>query len=387
MTPACFTSLSSLKLRCRNFCRTETARAFGVIIGIKSLIFLFAFIAYPLVSRKIPPTDIWDYLILLWNRWDALNYLQIASNWYVTNGPGENLIAFYPFFPLLIRSFSRIFSNLTAIAFIVANLASVLGLYAFYALARLDFNRRQSLTILCTLLLFPTAYFFNAPYTEGLFLLFAASSLYLARKRLWLSAVILAGVASLTRVLGLALFPALLIELCLQIRHRQTKWYNVFLLSVIPLIFSYYLYINHTITGSIFGFRAAIQSGWSKSFAWPWQSLWLTWQQVHPFPWSEYVLTNGVFELLAGLALLIACYFSFRKLRLTYTAFIAAATFIILSTSHLMSTPRYILSAFPVFLLAGFVRSSSWVGRGWIIISVLSLAVLLGEYISGWWAF
>src|SRR5690606_33849224 len=64
-------------------------------------------------------------------------------------------------------------------------------------------------------------FFLGALYTEALFLLLVLGSFWAARTQQWLLAGILAGIASGTRIVGVALFPALLLELWYQNRPNQ----------------------------------------------------------------------------------------------------------------------------------------------------------------------
>jgi hypothetical protein len=68
---------------------------------------------------------------------------------------------------------------------------------------------------------YPLAFFLVAPYTEGLFLGFAALSLYAARRGIWRWAALWAFLAGLTRPTGIVLLPALGWEL-----GRQRGWWT-----------------------------------------------------------------------------------------------------------------------------------------------------------------
>jgi Gpi18-like mannosyltransferase len=62
------------------------------------------------------------------------------------------------------------------------------------------------------LFIFPTAFFLHIPYTESTFLALTVGCFLAARKRKWLLAGILGGLACLTRINGLILCFAILFE-------------------------------------------------------------------------------------------------------------------------------------------------------------------------------
>ena len=66
--------------------------------------------------------------------------------------------------------------------------------------------------VVLLLLLFPTSIFFNAVYTESLFLLLSVASVYFIRKGRYREAGILGFLAALTRVTGVLLFVLAAVE-------------------------------------------------------------------------------------------------------------------------------------------------------------------------------
>ncbi len=367
--------------------RRENMWILLVIAAVKFLLFLLVFIAFPLFSGQSGADHVLNFTADIWSRWDAINYQRLANHWYLPTGDERNLIVYYPLYPLLTRITNYAMGDIKVSALLVANLASLAGLLFFYRLARLNFEPPGALTALAALMLFPTSYFFNAPYTEGLFLLTGVASFYAARRQKWLLAGVTGGLAALTRVTGLALIPALLVEFYLQWRSKRSLWPQAFFLLLIPLFFSWYLYLNYSILGDPFAFSDIIKNHWYKEFSWPWQGMQLALNKIGQFPFSSFALTHGVGEFAAGIFLLVLSIFSVRRLRFSYAVFIIAVTCLVLSTSYLMSTPRYILSAFPLFLVFGNVHGNSWWFRLGLLFSIMLLSLFTIQYTRGWWAF
>src|ERR671922_213675 len=105
-------------------------------------------------------------------RWDAVWYLRIADSGYGDSTPRA---AFFPLYPLLIRSLAAPVGGSQAallIASYLISLAAFLGaLVLLYRLASLELGRRFASPTLLLLAVFPAALYFGAPYSESLFLL------------------------------------------------------------------------------------------------------------------------------------------------------------------------------------------------------------------------
>src|SRR3989344_5814558 len=100
------------------------------------------------------------------------------------------------------------------------------------------------------LLLFPTASSFVSVYTESLFLMMVFGSLFAARKKSWWIAGILGGLASATRIFGVFLLPALLIEWYVQRGKKTVFTLSELFLAVFPILLTltglaaYMYYLN-----------------------------------------------------------------------------------------------------------------------------------------------
>ncbi len=136
----------------------------------------FVFILFPVPPHVYPSTPV-DIIGLLtsWNHWDAANYTRIAQFGY------ESIkdTAFFPLFPMLIKSIAFLCGNqgYIAIGMILSNAALLGTLFVLYQIAADalgDEVGRRTMLYLC---IFPTAFFFFAAYNESLFLRRGASGL------------------------------------------------------------------------------------------------------------------------------------------------------------------------------------------------------------------
>ena len=348
------------------------------IAGVKAAIFAVGILLYPFATGHGLAMPLADLIEVTWNRWDALRFIGVAVNGYVNES-----IVFYPLYPLAIRAVAALVGDYFWAAFFIANGASLIGLYLFYCLAEREFGRRVALYSLAACLLFPTAYFFNAPYAEGPFLLLTVGAFFSARCRRWFLAGVLGGMAALTRVTGALLFPALVLEFVLQWREGSRDWLRALWLLFIPACFGTYLLLNAVAYGSPFAFMDFIRVHWDKSFAWPWVGLYRAGSVLYEQGLTVWSVFRGMGELAAGSLLALCTVWAFFRLRVSYALYLALVTFLVLSTTNLQSTPRYVVTAFPVFFLMGSLGGHYWLTLSWLILSITLMTLFMTHYMHG----
>ncbi len=151
-----------------------------------------------------------------WTRWDAAHYVAIADLGYGhPDNPSPNGgYGFLPVFPMLLRAVGAAVGVATpagfaATAIAIANICFVIAIVLFVALSRNHLSQEATLNSVWLLLLMPFAFFLNAAYSESLFLCLCLAAFVLGGKNRWLAAAAIASVASVTRIAGLLLAPAL----------------------------------------------------------------------------------------------------------------------------------------------------------------------------------
>jgi len=148
----------------------------------------------------------------IWNRWDSINYQKLAEFGYLATDEMRPRLVFYPLYPWVVRAFSFVIQDYLISAFIVSTIASLATAILFYRLVTHEYSKELAQRAVWFLFIFPTSYFLHIGYTESLFLMLALGSVLAARKQLWLLAGILGALTCLTRVNGLVLVPALIVE-------------------------------------------------------------------------------------------------------------------------------------------------------------------------------
>lgn len=355
------------------------------VVVSKALLLIFAAQAYVIVSEK--PFTGNDSFLGIWGRWDAVQYLKIAQEGYVANGDDRFLIVFFPLYPALVALLQFILSDQLLSAFIVTGVASLAAGLVLRNLVRLDHSEKTAQLAVIFLFIFPTSYFLHIPYTESLFLALIIGAFLAARKRFWVVAGMLGCFACLTRINGLILFPALLFEAVIEYRESRqfnSKW--LFLL-LIPLGFSGYLALNYIVAGDPLIFLTYQREHWFRYFRWPWEGVWETIKRIDNPKVADAEMT-GVQEVLFVLIGAAATIFGWRQLRNSYRVWMAANWLLFVSTSFVLSVPRYTLSLFPLFILMAMAaRVSRAVNFGFWVWSLLFLSLFSIQFVRGNWAF
>jgi hypothetical protein len=135
-----------------------------------------------------------------WLRWDSFYFMLIASEGYGSTELGSPN-TFFPLYPALIRVLSLLMP-VPAAALVVANLATLIGLISLYLLARQLYDATLARRAVWAALLFPTAYFFSAGYSESTYLAVAVGAYLAFLNRRKAAAIALAAAATLGRAVG-----------------------------------------------------------------------------------------------------------------------------------------------------------------------------------------
>ena len=343
--------------------------------------FAFSLVAFVLTQDKF------SSVLDIWNRWDAPHYIDIAKNWYQTEGDASNLIVFFPLYPLLIKLVALLFKNYVVSALVVSNIAYAVAAYYLYALVRLDYSRKNALRAVFYFSIFPTAYFLHAGYTESLFIALSTASFYYARKENWLASAVFGSFASATRISGILLLPSLVLEYLLQKRFQLKQIRREFLwLAIIPLGLLVHVGINYALFGNPFQFMQVLSVHWGKHFAFPWTGFLSAWGRMLWGSPSGRIMT-GAAEVAFGIVSFAFAIYALVRQRISYGFYAVATSLLVTSTSYWQGIPRYSLAIFPMFLALSSFERRSEINYGIMFISLLLYGLFLTAFINGWWAF
>ncbi|MBC8030251.1 MAG: glycosyltransferase family 39 protein [Pyrinomonadaceae bacterium] len=363
--------------------RPEELRLIGMIVAFKALLFLFAGQSYQVLqNQRIPGVRGW---FEIWNRWDSINYQKLAEFGYLATDEMRPRLVFYPLYPWVVRVFALVTQDYLISAFLVSTLASLATAILLYRLVTLEYSKELAQRAVWFLFIFPTSYFLHIGYTESLFLMLAIGAVLSARKQQWWLAGILGALTCLTRVNGLVLIPALLVEAGNQYwttRRWQWQWLAI---GLVGLGFGGYLLLNYHVTGDALAFSSIMRQNFHKSLTWPWTGIDSTLGALNREAADAEMI--GIQELSFIVLGLVCTIVSWVKLRPIYSVWMTVNWLLFTSVTFVLSVPRYTLTMFPIFILFGMLAAR----RIWMAAitfwSLLYLGLFASVFVWGRWAF
>jgi hypothetical protein len=290
----------------------------------------------------------------------------------------------------------RILLGHYVLAGVIVSLAAALGSFALlYRLAEARLDGEGARRAVLYLAVFPFAVFLGAVYSESLFLLLAIAAFVFAERGSFLGAGVAAGLAWLTRPLGVALLPALAV-----IAWRAPQRGRALLqLATAPALFALYPLWLWWRLDDPFAFVRA-EDVWSRHVSWAgplgglWDGLRAGWAGVRQLAsgsdstryWSavqdsdpDRVAAVNL-EQLAFLVLFAALtVVVWRRFGAPYGLFAALSLAIPLSVPSerwpLLSIPRFGLVVFPFFLALAVLGSRPRVHSALVVVSAMLLGI------------
>jgi Mannosyltransferase (PIG-V) len=147
-----------------------------------------------------------------WARWDSTFYLEIANQGYQVTLDEPSNVAFFPLYPLLIRTLEPVFASPLLAALFVSNASFLVALLLLYRVTQRRFDSQTAQRAVLYLAIFPTSFYFAAIYTESLFLLLSLIAFACARAKRFAWASLAVTLAAVTRPTGILLGLPLLLE-------------------------------------------------------------------------------------------------------------------------------------------------------------------------------
>ena len=372
---------------------------FKIFVGWRISLFLFSLLAVNLIQNQsiFLGGGLHNYLsnpyFWGWLNFDGEHYLAIAQYGY------RSLTYFYfPLFPILVRLVVFLYKSNTLIlaigGLLLNHLFLLIGLIGFWKLIKLD-STYDVKTVILLLLLFPTSFFFASYYTEGIFFALSVWAFFFARKKIWWAAGLLGLMSTFTRLIGIALFPAMIAEYSFSgsKKFRSVSINkNIIFLLLIPLgLFTYMLFVKYK-TGDPFEFLHSVEifgEQRSSNFVFLPQVFYRYIFKILPslnYQYFPAVFFTGM-EFFTGVLFLFLSILGLVKLRLSYAIFLILGYVIPTLSGSFSSLPRYVIVLFPAFILMGLYFHKMHKIEQIIIITIffLSLAIATMLFIRGYW--
>lgn len=349
-----------------------------------------------------------EFVLNIWQRWDANHYLSIAGHGYTDSLS----TAFLPLYPALIRAVSVVFAgNLVAAALTISTVATVATLVLLYRLAlRLSGSESVARWTLAVAALLPIAFFLIAPYTESLYLALSLAAITALLDRRWGWAAAYAALSSLTRQQGVLLCllaaPALGAALrdvwrargtqrLLNLARMRALWRSAAgpLLLVVAALGPYLLWLTYL----RFGLRAhtpyellTSANGWNQRLTFPLLALV---SDVHYLTLGtnlvyDHALLLDVIAALLGALGLVALR---RRLPLAVLLYLVAgwcaALIKVEANGVTMSASRYLLVLLPLCLVPGtlLARAPALLRLAYAGFCMLLASIFVAEWVVWLW--
>jgi Mannosyltransferase (PIG-V) len=338
----------------------------AILVAVTRVIF-FA-VAYAAAMYLSPGQGpVGEGFLQMWSRWDANHFVIVAEHgWSGPIAEPARPAAFFPLYPLCMRAFMALGLPPIAAGLIVSTVATYIACVFLMKLADAELGEGNGRRAALYLLLFPTAVFLAAPYSESLFLAGAIPAFYLARQRRWLMASVPTAVAMGARAAGMFLLAGLVFEYVRQ-GFEDHKWGGRRLrdaatclgVGALPIV-AYGLFLQAE-RGNAFQFFIDQKEGWGRDFPTaPWRAFMATWNTRKGLDYP----TNWIFawriEILAAGAGLVLTIWALLKKEWGYAAYMGTFITTLMMSTWYFSIPRMLLSFFPaVLFLASSVRNRS----------------------------
>ena len=247
----------------------SSTRLLLIVIG---YLVLTLFPAHPIESWQgiVFPHNNW---IDGWVRWDSMWYEAIVNPTPRFLPSGHSTANFFPLYSwvswvvsLPLRAILDHERAFYVAGLIVSSAAFLLGLKAVMRLTTNLAGADVAVRTVWLIAVFPFSFFLTAVYADALYFCLAAWSLTLAHDRRWRPACALATLAAMTRIPGLALFPAIVLEYWrrndFDVRSLRKELPSLLILAAGPIIILTY---NEWRYGDPLAFLHARQQGWNRA--------------------------------------------------------------------------------------------------------------------------
>lgn len=369
--------------------RRENAKIFLTALAFRLAMLLLGYLILLLVTGDSEPRSLESAMM----NGDGYHYLQLVEKGY--SGYTENgehlFLVFFPLYVWFTQGVNLLVGNAFVSGLMVSFLCYSAACVFVYRLAREEMNRRSAQRAVVFLSVFPFAFFFGGMMTESLFLLTTSASLLYLRRHRWWAAGVWGVLAAMTRMHGILLAGAILVELLesQKVLSRDGRSWKQRLLSVLrrlpwallPFLGTgAYLLLNYIVDGDPFAF-VTHQQHWYQGFLWFSQTL--QYVGTNAFFWGDLTIRAAVWlpQLILFVVFFGVLALCWRRFPASLTLYAFFCLILNYSLSCLLSGGRYLSCDIPFFLFAAaLTEKRPSLDRG----VAAGMAVLLGVYYFAW---
>jgi hypothetical protein len=372
---------------------TGSRRALSRVLIAFLMTRLILYVVAAIAIRLVPPqigSGVQAYLgknlsLAAWARWDAGWYLSIAERGYWFNPDGPSSVAFFPLLPLLMKGLGTLIGNCAAAGLLIANLAALGAVLALWSWMRAEVGPAAAERAALWLLVYPFSFYFHSIYAESLFFLLTTLALSASARGQRLAAGTWAGLAAVTRPMGVLLAPALAWELWQDRRAgRRPRWQDVVaVLLPVAGLGAYMAYLALAF-GDPLAFWKAHVVGWHVQIQWTEAQYWRDTIRIlfQPTRMRGYVDLLNMFRVLLPVVFVALTVQVFRRLGPVPGIYASLAVAVAVCFAP-ESTGRELLGAVPAFAVLGLVGPRGMLGETIRLCSLGFLVVFLFAFVTG----
>ncbi len=316
-----------------------------------------------------------DFLYLMSTGWDSLNFQTIAADGYIR----IMLYAFSPFYPGLIKGLSLVIPEVWICALIITNVLS----FAFPLVLYRTFGYRAALLAE----LFPVYLVFTTiPYSDVISLFFLALSIFLVLREKIIASSAAVSLAIFNSFNLAWTLPSYLVQLLKKKRFKNLVFY--FIPAVVGTLILVYFQIR---LGDFWKFFAIERVIWNVQFSNPVSQIaWLldagkTWFNNEIYQIFSVRLVTGYWlgrNIVFEIFYLFGAFYLFKRKKengvfLGVYSLIAIIPLLFMTGTPVLSIPRLLMPAFPVFF--GY---SMLMKKGWHYLVYSGVCVILAAFIA-----
>lgn len=361
-------------------------------------------------------------------QWDGGHYSNIAKFGYQITSD----FAFFPLYPLLIKSLSAFMGDEIFWGLFVSNVSFFVFLLLLFKTSSKKYSKKIAFNVFATYLFFPTTFFTTAFYSESLLLLMALASIYTIDNKKYLLSAIFISLSSLTRMVGSLLIVSFFYiilaknfgihnedegkddtyfdsrrlrtkgfqqsDVNLKRQNSRLKAREVYkYLSSNPgrihldrkiiypilsasgiMIYSFYLFMS---AGNPLQF-SAVQTLWGREVVDPISTiLFYIWTFLY-----EFKNPIDYLDLLLTVSFLVILCLGIRKISPPLWIFSTLAILIPVSSGTLTSMPRYALASIGAFIIIGiYLEDKPLLKIPFWTISLILQIILYVRFLNGFW--
>lgn len=328
------------------------------------MVLLYQIFLQPFYKITAESSTIYQRIFLSWTTyWDTGHYIGIATKGY--HYPQQ---AFFPLWPLILRVFWAIGIPIEVAVYIITFILGLWTFVLFYIIGKKLIGEEKTKLALLLFAAFPSSMFLISGYTESLFMTLVLSSfLFLEKKKYVLSALV-GGLAGMTRLAGLG------VVLSFMFTHLRRKML-LLIIGISGLMF-YMLYLHLAFGNSLLFFEATkewCQVSSKCGLTFPLTPL-LNYGNLVLIGWVKPSLNFMFLDWFFAVVFLLLSFFILMKFSLSYFVYCLIVILLPLLSGSTVGMTRYILVAFPVFLvLPSVIRSK-------ILFLILCFLLLLLQF-------